>query len=1007
MRLTSRPLSLVARSYQRVNRLLAKRHAFWILFLPFVLMFLALGGLAVYKLRGASLERISLLQGVVASSAVLDLESALASDPALLHGLVSAPHVRDLLLNPTPANLRHLEAVFDTVLRQNPRISDLRWIDAGGVERVHLRSRQGHISVLPTDARENRMEWDSFQKAMALPAAQVHISPIELFERMGKPEQPLLPTVRLASPVVDGRGLRHGVVVVNRSVQALLDALPAEAHFGSRTLLVNQDGDWLKAPNAEDAWGKQLGHTRSFAQQYPDTWQAMQTQHSGTHSDARAHWAWRTLDTTRLKAAAADVAVGPKLRVLSRVEVTLIDKLTQSFVTLVALIVVLILVVLGLAWRWLIHHAQMLERSRRMLEMSNTVTQTGTWEMDLGTRTLFFSPLALEPGAPKAAFTPSYKQFLACIAHPEQRKLVESSIQAAADHGTPAMAEIEFRMPSGQCQWRSVAVYAHQEAGQSVRLYGTSQNITDRKHRELELAAQQQRLTNLIDGTKACTWEWNVQTNDVVINANYAALLGYTLDELTPFDMARWAQFLDPVEMENSMAIVKRHFSGELPYYADTFRLKTRHGDTVWVQNRGRVEQYTPDGQPLIMQGILNNITDLVTARQHAEKANQAKSDFLSSMSHELRTPMNAILGFGQLLEADSGLNDDQRESVQEINKAGRHLLGLINEVLDLSKIESGQLTLSREPVQLLPLLQECVGLAQPLARERHISLHLTCAPDVVVQADRVRLMQVLLNLVSNAIKYNRPQGHVWVHARAQGNRCHVSVKDTGPGVPADIGDTLFQPFTRSVSTQNSVEGTGIGLSITRRLLEHMGGHIDFSTEDGVGTEFWFDLPLAQPLSAGADEVSADVLPATQPSHHRLYPAAQPGQRTVLSIDDNPANLKLIERMIGTGQGITLLSAHTPQMGLDLARTHRPDLVLLDINMPGMDGYEVLARLRAEPNWVKHTPVVAVTANAMANDVAKGLEAGFTAYLTKPFAVDELLHTVNTLLPPPGNASGV
>ena len=802
-------------------------------------------------------------------------------------------------------------------------------------------------------------------------------------------------------------GMRHGVLVVNRSVQALLDALPSEAHFGSRTLLVNQEGDWLKAPDAEDAWRTQLGHTRSFALQHHETWQIMQMQHSGVNRDATALWAWRTLDTTRLRGTSADVAVGPKLWVLSRVDGALIEKLTQGYVAMVAPIVVLILAVLGLAWRWLIHHAQMLERSRRMLEMSNTVTQTGTWEMDLGNRTLYFSPLTLEPDAPKAAFTPSYKQFLACIPHPEQRRLVEASIQAAADHGTSAMAEIEFRMPSGQYQWRSVAVYAHQEAGQSIRLYGTSQNITDRKHRELELAAERQRLTSLIEGTKACTWEWNVQTNSVVINANYAALLGYTLEELTPFDMESWAKFLDPVEMKNSMAIVKRHFSGELPYYADTFRLKTRHGDTVWVQNRGRVEQFTPDGQPLVMQGILNNITDLVMARQHAEKANQAKSEFLSSMSHELRTPMNAILGFGQLLEADNGLNDDQRESVHEINKAGRHLLGLINEVLDLSKIESGHLALSCEPVQLLPLLQECVGLAQPLARERHINLHLTCAPGLVVQADRVRLMQVLLNLVSNAIKYNRPQGRVWVQARAQGNRCHVSVKDTGPGVPADVGDTLFQPFTRSVSTQNSVEGTGIGLSITRRLLEHMGGHIDFSTEDGVGTEFWFDLPLAQPLSAGAEEASADVLPATQPSHNLLYPAAQPGQQTVLSIDDNPANLKLIERMIGSGQGITLLSAHTPQMGLDLARTHRPDLVLLDINMPGMDGYEVLARLRAEPNWVKHTPVVAVTANAMATDVAKGLEAGFTAYLTKPFVLDELLHTVNTLLPPPGNASAV
>lgn len=998
------PPSLVARSYQRVNRLLAHRHAFWLLFLPFVLMFVSLGALAVYKLREGSLARIALLQGVGASSAVQDLENALAPDPALLQGLVSAPHVRDLLLVPTTANLRHLEAVFDTLLRQNPRISDVRWIDAQGIERVHLHNRQGHITATPLETRENRVRWEAFTQAMALQAGQVYASPIELFERTGKPEHPLLPTVQLASPVDDDSRQRHGVVVLNRSVQPLLDALPAEAHFGSRTLLVNQDGDWIKAPRDEDAWSTQMGHSRSFARQHPDTWQAVQSHHSGVSRDEQALWAWRTLDTTRLSATTAEVATGPKLTVLSRVDSALIDKLTQGYVAMVAPIVVLILVVLGLAWRWLIHHAQLLERSRRMLEMSNNVTQTGTWEMDLGSHTMYLSPLALETEAPKAAFTPSYTQFLACIVNPAQRQLVEASIQAAADHGTPALAEIEFRMPSGQRQWRSVAVYAHQEAGQTVRLYGTSQNITDRKHRELELAAERQRLASLIDGTKACTWEWNVQTNNVVINANYAALLGHTLEELTPFGLERWAAFLDPAEMAASMAIAQRHFSGELPHYVDTFRLKTRHGETVWVQNRGRVEQFTPDGQPLIMQGILNNITDLVMARQHAEKANQAKSEFLSSMSHELRTPMNAILGFGQLLEADRELNADQRESVHEINKAGRHLLGLINEVLELSKIESGRLELSLEPVQLLPLLQECVGLAQPLGRKRGIELHLDCLPEWVAQADRVRLMQVLLNLVSNAVKYNRQGGQVWIHAGADHSHCRVSVKDTGLGVPADIRDTLFQPFTRSASTQDGVEGTGIGLSITRRLLEHMEGHIGFTSEDGVGSEFWFDLPLAKLSANRPVDASSDAAPAMRTPVPPTSSTPQP-KHTVLSIDDNPANLKLMERMMGLCPGVTLLSAHTPELGLALALAHKPDLVLLDINMPGMDGYEVLTRLRADPTWSASTPVVAVTANAMASEVAKGLTAGFTAYLTKPFVVADLVGTVNALLTVQANAT--
>jgi PAS domain S-box-containing protein len=425
----------------------------------------------------------------------------------------------------------------------------------------------------------------------------------------------------------------------------------------------------------------------------------------------------------------------------------------------------------------------------------------------------------------------------------------------------------------------------------------------------------------------------------------------------------------------------------EVSFNATTFYDRERTLQGVFAAARDITERKSNE---LALQDT--NIA-LKIAKSVAEKANLAKSEFLSSMSHELRSPLNAILGFAQLMDSASPPpTDAQKESIDQILQAGWHLLRLINEILDLAVIESGKVSLSPESVLLSEVIAECQAMMEPQAQQRDIRMTFPRFDlPIFVKADRTRLKQIIINLLSNAIKYNKEQGTVTVdYAMHTSGRIRISVADTGAGLPAEKLAQLFQPFNRLGQEAGTVAGTGFGLVVTKRLAELMEGVLGVESTVGEGSVFWCELPAAtapRPAVHGNEVAVFDGPPV--PTCTRL--------RTVLYVEDNPANMKLVAQLIERRPDVRLLTAVNATLGLELARTTRPTVILMDINLPGISGIDALKVLRADPATA-HIPVVAISANAMLRDIEKGLAMGFFSYLTKPIKVKEFMAALNVAL---------
>ncbi len=499
------------------------------------------------------------------------------------------------------------------------------------------------------------------------------------------------------------------------------------------------------------------------------------------------------------------------------------------------------------------------------------------------------------------------------------------------------------------------------------------------------------------------SFEWHPLSGELIWSEEHFRLWGLLPNAVVP----NFELFRQPIHTDDLIQLdhaLKTAMNEKTPFDI-SYRITWPDGSVHNMHSRGEFI-YSDHGEPIKLTGTVQNITAqvaaeqaLIAARDEAERANQAKSEFLSSMSHELRTPMNAILGFGQLLEFDDALSVDHKDNVREILKAGHHLLQLINDVLDLAKIESGHIDLSLEPVEVCPVVDECLRLVATMADKRDVQISHNGLTGAVVRADRTRLKQALLNLLSNGIKYNRQGGSVQLHVALAGtDRLRIQITDTGAGIPAARLDELFEPFNRLDAENSGIEGTGIGLTITRRIVELMGGTVAVRSEVGVGSCFWIELPLDSISATAQDEAGiGDSTVLIQPRESKKH--------LVLYIEDNPANLKLVAQILGRHSNIHLLTAHTPELGIELACSRHPDLILLDINLPGMDGYQVLEVLKADL-FVKDIPVLAITANAMPRDIERGKGAGFVEYLTKPLEVAQFDRLVDQLLGANKSSSG-
>jgi signal transduction histidine kinase/AmiR/NasT family two-component response regulator len=418
---------------------------------------------------------------------------------------------------------------------------------------------------------------------------------------------------------------------------------------------------------------------------------------------------------------------------------------------------------------------------------------------------------------------------------------------------------------------------------------------------------------------------------------------------------------------------------------------------------RKQVEASHAEAKALLDQSLLDRQlaleeknVELVSARAAAEKANLAKSEFLSSMSHELRTPLNAVLGFAQLMESATPLpSPAQKLSIEQILKGGWYLLKLINEILDLAMIESGKMAMSKEAVSLSDVLQDCETMIQPQAETRGIRMTFPNLENMCyVHGDHTRLKQVMINLLSNAIKYNSVDGTIIVQCDSgSDDRVRISVSDTGAGLAPEQLARLFQPFNRLGKEASGEEGTGVGLVVTKQLVELMGGVVGVESTVGTGTTFWVEFPAtsAPELSYGRD-VAVTV---KEKDHVAAHASSSP--RTLLYVEDNPANLALVEQLIARRSDLKLLMAIDANIGIELARTYQPDVILMDINLPGMSGYDALKILRND-RVTAHIPIIAISANAIPRDIEKGLEAGFFRYLTKPIKFDDFMVALNIAL---------
>lgn len=625
------------------------------------------------------------------------------------------------------------------------------------------------------------------------------------------------------------------------------------------------------------------------------------------------------------------------------------------------------------------------------------------WEWDIPKHHFFVSPRLREMlGYDEAEFNGIIEDSLRTLVHPDDLPgYLERLNTALAFPETIYESEQRLRQKSGHYKWfETKGRVAADENGEAIQMSGLIMDITDRKEMETSLSdateraiRAERRLLGAVNSLKDAFAIYDAEDKLVMFNEAYRKDRARIADLIKPgttFEEVIRAS-IKQGRFPEALGREEEWIQERLQDHRNADRsIEHRLDDGRWMRVS---EQKTPDGDTV---GVRVDVTLFKQAQEIAENANKAKSEFLSSMSHELRTPLNAILGFGQLLRNDgkNPLSDAQKRAVKHILNSGSHLLTLIDEVLDLAKVEAGQERMSIENTDMSDVIESCMSLVQSTADEYGIQiieeLDTECS---TVLADYTRMKQVIVNLLTNAIKYNDENGTVTLATECLGGKTRVTVTDTGPGIPAEKHEELFQPFCRLGAETTEIEGTGIGLTICKRLIELMDGSIGVESKLGEGSTFWIELPTATEPTVTAVPIET-VVP--QSITQKSAPTSASGHFGVLYVEDNPTNIRLMEQIIDLVPDAELTSTHTAENALEMVSSLDPDLILMDINLPGMNGIQALNRLKASPDTASK-PVIAISADAIPESIQRGLEAGFHAYLTKPIRVDEILDIIESI----------